>query len=106
MLSINLAELDGSVDHPSAYRELLRVAVIQINLDANKFWKNGPPLEPDGAKRAKEMLKRGFQMLNSGFPDKPHIILLPELSVPHSFVGELKRLLRIPGHVNNDSGVM
>ncbi len=90
-LSLAESSLIEAVDHPSLYWDTLRVAVIQTNLNAADYWKNGPPLEPGGVKRAKEILRCGFQMLNSGFPDKPHIVLLPEISVPHGLVPELKR---------------
>ena len=66
--------------------EFLTVGIIQTNIDYEMAWE------------WPELSKKGFCNLNNGYYS-PQIIVLPELTVPHGYVEDLKILSKAVGAV-------
>lgn len=85
---------------PEELWEWLKVGFIQTTIDKNLAWnKYGKdPLNMPSfvQEKAWQEIKKGFCNLKD-HTDKPHIIVIPELSVPHCYVNELKNLSKAIG---------
>ena len=73
------------------FEEYLRVGIIQTSLDNRIAWKNGPTITSDEGIYVWKQVKTALRSLSQG-PNKPHIILMPELSLPRGYLQDLKRL--------------
>ena len=88
----------------SNMEEYLRIGLIQTSLDQDLAWnmKSGVPITMSQTEelRVWNEIKRGFNSLKSE-PDnnRPHIIILPELTVPLSKESELQRIAGRVGSV-------
>ena len=81
--------------------EFLTVGIIQTNVDYEMAWEN-PELSLNMNRNAQEKawfdIKKGFCNLNNVY-HRPQIIVLPELTVPHGYVEDLKILSKAVGAV-------
>ncbi|MBI2118593.1 MAG: hypothetical protein HYT97_03090 [Elusimicrobia bacterium] len=69
----------------------LRVGIIQTSLDDRVAWRNNPTIAPNEETYVWKQVKTGLRSLSRG-PNKPEIILMPELSLPRGYIGDLKKL--------------
>jgi hypothetical protein len=82
------------------YVDYLKIGFIQTVVIGDLAWP-GPIysiMEPDSEERVWKEIKKGFSdLLNGG--EKPKIIIIPELSVPHGYENDLKKLSAATGAV-------
>lgn len=80
--------------------EFVNIGFIQTVVEGNVAW---PPNAPHrmsriSAEKVWAEIKKGFIDLLSGY-EKPHIIVIPELSIPHGYEEELRQLSASSGAV-------
>lgn len=76
----------------------LNVGLIQTSLDGKSAWQNGPPMAPLEQTLAWEEIQRCLRAFRSCEP-RPHLVLIPELSVPRSHLTDLRRAAGALGSV-------
>ena len=75
------------------FQQYLKVGIVQTSLDSRIAWKKGkgPTISSTEESFVWRQVKTAFRSLSRG-PNKPDIILLPELSLPRGYIRDLKRL--------------
>ena len=76
--------------------DFLNVGLIQTNLDHKSAWQNGPPMAPLEQSLAWEEIQRCLRSFRS-FEPRPHLVLIPELSVPRGRMEDLRRAAGVLG---------
>lgn len=76
----------------------LRVGLIQTSLDARVAWGAGLPMTACEQALAWSEIRRGFRTLGDD-DTSPHMILIPELSVPRDRIADLRRMACRSGSV-------
>ena len=80
--------------------DFLNVGLIQTNLKASAAWRQGvgPPMHALAQAKAWDEVQRSFSYFRAAEP-KPHIILIPELSVPRDRIRDLENAAKALGAV-------
>ena len=71
--------------------ESIRVGIVQTTLDAETAWKYGPSIIYSEQEQAWSEIRHAFRSLR-GAIEPPHIVLLPEFSLPRPYLDNFKRL--------------
>lgn len=81
-------------------KEFVNIGFIQTVVEGQVAWPVIPPYKmlAESEEKVWAEIKKGFVELLSGY-EKPHIILIPELSVPHSYERELRSLSASSGAI-------
>lgn len=82
----------------SELQDHVRIALIQTALNPDYAWKYNIHINPTAEKKLYQEIKKGFSILNDHMM-QPHLILMPELSVPHGYLNDLSLLCRSIGAV-------
>ena len=69
----------------------VRIALIQTALNPDYAWKYNINMNPTAEKKLYQEIKKGFSILNDHMM-QPHLILMPELSVPLGYLNDLSLL--------------
>ncbi len=85
-----------SMLNDDALDETVRIGILQTTLDHTKAWTDAPIMSIAEARRARDEIQRGVHWLMSG-PERPHIVLLPELAVGRTFEPDIARISRESG---------
>jgi hypothetical protein len=73
-------------------KEFINIGFIQTVVEGNIAWPSGTfQMSTESEEKVWAELKKGFIDLMNGY-EKPHIIVIPELSVPHGHELDLRRL--------------
>lgn len=73
------------------FEQYLKVGIIQTSLDSRIAWRHSPTIASNEESYVWKQVKTALRSLSRG-PDKPDIILMPELSLPRGYINDLKRL--------------
>ncbi|SHL04514.1 hypothetical protein [Flavobacterium chilense] len=73
-------------------KEFINIGFIQTVVEGNIAWPAGTfQMSKESEEKVWAELKKGFVDLMNGY-EKPHIIVIPEVSVPHGYELDLRRL--------------
>ncbi len=78
------------------YVEYLNIGLIQTTLNFEMAWTKGPIISYQEQISVWDEIINGLRELNNNVP-KPHLVILPELSVPNHYLFELDRISRMMG---------
>lgn len=70
----------------------LKVGIIQTCIPNNIAWSNSFNMSPIAIEKAWYDIKNGFHSFINHQSELPDIVLLPEYSIPHCYLNDLKRL--------------
>jgi predicted amidohydrolase len=81
----------GEVGDSGALASEVNVALVQTNLDYRQAWSLGPKMRSLEQEHAWSEVRKALHTLRGAQP-RPGIIILPELAVPRTRVGNLRRM--------------
>jgi predicted amidohydrolase len=73
------------------YAEFLNIGLVQTSFDANEGYKKGFPMSSSEQNRAWKEIKSSFRSIGIG-PERPKIIVFPELALPKPYIWEFIKL--------------
>jgi len=81
-----------------AYHEKLRLGIIQTTVDMPVAWmtagKKQEKMNPYAEKAVMEEIRHGFKSFYEQKDEAPRIVLIPEISIPHSGIKTVERFAR------------
>lgn len=82
------------------FQEFINIGFIQTVVEGQIAWPSSPPFQmtKESEEKVWVELKKGFIELMHGY-EKPQLIVIPELSVPHGYELDLRRLAGSSGAV-------